>query len=234
MKQIYIISDVHGCYKTLLKLIDQFPDKQNSKIVFVGDLIDRGANSYEVIKFVIDNNYDCVLGNHENMLLEYGPNIDSDNLIRDKFWLYNCGGNETLKSYTNKEEFSKHYEFLKTLPLYREYKEYKNKDNRYLVVSHSAVGKVWSKKDSQNRFDIEDFRTHLLYSRYKEFDNKDIFNVFGHTIYKEPNLKAYRGAIDLGCYVKDRNILPNPRLCALQFPSMKIYTQKRAEDEETT
>lgn len=44
MEQIYIISDVHGCYKTLLALINQFPNKQNSKIVFVGDLIDKGCH----------------------------------------------------------------------------------------------------------------------------------------------------------------------------------------------
>ncbi|GAB1464879.1 hypothetical protein MASR2M54_03790 [Aliarcobacter cryaerophilus] len=42
MKNIYIVSDVHGCYKSLLALIEQFPNKQNSKIVFVGDLVDRG------------------------------------------------------------------------------------------------------------------------------------------------------------------------------------------------
>ncbi|WP_301368873.1 metallophosphoesterase [Aliarcobacter butzleri] len=42
MENIYIISDVHGCYKTLLALIEQFPNKQNSKIVFVSDLIDKG------------------------------------------------------------------------------------------------------------------------------------------------------------------------------------------------
>ena len=52
MEQIYIISDVHGCYKTLLALINQFPNKQNSKIVFVGDLIDKGKNTHDVIEFV--------------------------------------------------------------------------------------------------------------------------------------------------------------------------------------
>lgn len=45
MENIYIISDVHGCYKTLLALIDKLPNKKDSKIVFVGDLVDRGANS---------------------------------------------------------------------------------------------------------------------------------------------------------------------------------------------
>ena len=71
MEQIYIIGDVHGCYKSLLALIEQFPNKQNSKIVFVGDLIDRGINSYEVIEFVKNNNYDCVMGSHEKALLQY-------------------------------------------------------------------------------------------------------------------------------------------------------------------
>mgnify|MGYP003512738781 CR=1 FL=1 len=54
-KNIYIISDVHGCYKSLKALINQFPNKENSKIVFVGDLIDRGASSCEVVKFIMDN-----------------------------------------------------------------------------------------------------------------------------------------------------------------------------------
>lgn len=70
-KQIYIIGDVHGCYKTLLALIDQFPNKQNSKIVFVGDLIDKGTNSCEVVEFIINNKYDCVMGNHEGLKLTF-------------------------------------------------------------------------------------------------------------------------------------------------------------------
>ncbi|MFY4844058.1 metallophosphoesterase, partial [Aliarcobacter butzleri] len=67
MEQIYIIGDVHGCYKSLLALIEQLPNKKNSKIVFVGDLIDRGKNSCEVIELIINNNYDCVMGNHEEL-----------------------------------------------------------------------------------------------------------------------------------------------------------------------
>ena len=71
MKNIYIIGDVHGCYKSLLALIEQFPNKQNSKIVFVGDLIDRGINSFEVIEFVTNNKYSCIMGSHEKALLQY-------------------------------------------------------------------------------------------------------------------------------------------------------------------
>lgn len=232
-KNIYIISDVHGCYKTLLALIDQFPNKQNSKIVFVGDLIDRGENSYDVIEFVKNNNYDCVKGNHEEMFLEFAPSKNNEDLSNSKYWLFSCGGEQTLKSYYCKEEYYKQYDFINTFPLYLEYKDYKTKDNRYLVVSHSAIGKMWDKKDSQDKYDVENFENQLLYSRYKNSDNKEIFNVFGHTIFREPILNEYSCAIDLGCYhKKDVTKLPNPRLCALEFPSLRIFTQKNIENKE--
>ena len=230
-KNIYIISDVHGCYKTLKALINQFPNKENSKIVFVGDLIDRGSSSSDVVKFIMDNNYDCVKGNHEEIFLEFAPTKEDEDLSDSKHWLFKCGGEQTLKSYTCKDEYYKQYEFMKTLPLYLEYKDYKTTDNRYLVVSHSAVGKVWNKRDSKDKFDIEDFENHLLYSRYKNSNNKEIFNVFGHTIFSQPVINEYSAAIDLGCYhEKDESKLPNPRLCALEFPSMKVYTQESLEN----
>jgi serine/threonine protein phosphatase 1 len=228
--QIYIISDIHGCFKSLKALINQFPNKENSKIVFVGDLIDRGASSCEVVKFVMQNNYDCIMGNHEEMFLEFAPSKENEDLSNSKHWLFKCGGEETLKSYTCKDEYYKQYDFIKTLPLYLEYKDYKTTDNRYLVVSHSAVGKVWDKRDSKDKDDIKEFESHLLYSRYKNSNNKEIFNVFGHTIFSAPVVNEYSAAIDLGCYhEKDESKLPNPRLCALEFPSMKIYTQENIE-----
>jgi len=143
LENIYIISDAHGCYKTLSALIDKLPNKKDSKIVFVGDLVDRGANSYDVIKFVMDNNYDWVLGNHEKMFLEYSPMLENDRQNEDlKYWLFKYGGEQTLKSYKSKEEFYKQLDFLKSLPLYIEYKDYKAEDGRYLVVSHSSEDKL--------------------------------------------------------------------------------------------
>ena len=230
MKNIYIISDVHGCYKSLKALINQFPNKENSKIVFVGDLIDRGASSCEVVKFIMDNNYDCVLGNHEEMFLEFAPSKENEDLSNSKHWLFNCGGEQTLKSYTCKDEYYKQYDFMKTLPLYLEYKDYKTLDNRYLVVSHSTVGKMWNLRNSTNKDDVEEFNHFVKWSRWKNHDNEEIFNVYGHTIFQEALLNEYSCGIDLGCFYKNKEKLPNPRLCALEFPSMKIYTQESLED----
>ena len=135
MENIYIISDVHGCYKTLLALIDQFPNKQKSKIAFVGDLIDKGKNTYDVIEFVKNNNYDCVIGNHDEMMILYSQYLETDRQHEDlKYWLFRCGGEATLNSYFSKEKFYEHIEYLKGLPHYLEYENYKKKYENYLCM----------------------------------------------------------------------------------------------------
>ena len=70
-----IIGDIHGCYYTLLNLLEKVEyDKQNDKLVFVGDYIDRGNNSFEVVEYLINLQKEvgkdkcvCLIGNHEHM-----------------------------------------------------------------------------------------------------------------------------------------------------------------------
>ncbi|MDX4068648.1 hypothetical protein [Aliarcobacter skirrowii] len=57
------------------------------------------------------------------------------------------------------------------------------------------------------------------------------FNVYGHTIFEEPKINEYSCGIDLGCCYKDNTSkIPNPRICALEFPSMKLFIQENIED----
>ena len=233
MKNIYIIGDIHGCLNTLKSLIEKLP--VNAKIVFVGDLIDRGSNSAEVVKFIRDNNYDCVLGNHEYSMIENGELLlQEPNLIETNIWTsdkYKIGGLDTLKSYQSQdnpiEQFKDDIEWMKTLPLYIEYTNYKTKDNRSLVISHSCIDDMWDKRDSVDDFEKADFQTKVLYSRNKEpFDNKEIFNVFGHTPTKEIIMDSYYANLDTGAYYKEKYGV----LTALEFPSMKLRIQENIEE----
>ncbi len=81
-----IISDIHGCYKTLLKLLKQCPDEQ---LVFLGDLVDRGPDSASVVRFAMDNKIPTLMGNHEDLMLsDHGLSpIEYDNGL----WAYNGG-----------------------------------------------------------------------------------------------------------------------------------------------
>ena len=65
-----MIGDVHGCYDTLVALIERCP--KGDQICFVGDLIDRGPHSSRVVDLVIEKGWLCVMGNHEKMALESG------------------------------------------------------------------------------------------------------------------------------------------------------------------
>jgi serine/threonine protein phosphatase 1 len=66
----YVIGDVHGHYDTLIALVAKLP--RDAQLIFVGDLIDRGEQSAEVVRFVRENNHLCVMGNHEDLMAGYG------------------------------------------------------------------------------------------------------------------------------------------------------------------
>lgn len=110
---IAVIGDIHGCYHTLIelynKIIEKYPD---IKIYCVGDLVDRGKFSYEVVKFFMENQQKIkfTLGNHDIMFYEY---VKDPNSFLAKAWVFN-GSESTLSSYLNHaEDILSHVNFLK-------------------------------------------------------------------------------------------------------------------------
>jgi serine/threonine protein phosphatase 1 len=110
-----VIGDVHGHYDALITLLETIVPKSEDQIYFLGDLIDRGPKSAQVVDFVIENNYPCLLGNHEEMLLDVlGTGEVASDILQA--WLYS-GGNATIASYGNNIP-PEHIEWMKTLPTY--------------------------------------------------------------------------------------------------------------------
>lgn len=76
----YVIGDVQGCFTELQQLIDliQF-DEACDKLIFVGDLVNRGPDSLKVLQWVFSNQH-CtltVLGNHDLHLIACWLGISS-------------------------------------------------------------------------------------------------------------------------------------------------------------
>jgi serine/threonine protein phosphatase 1 len=101
----YAIGDVHGCLDLLERLLSgieadiaQQPVKKVS-IVFLGDLIDRGPGSAQVVERLRTYSppgaaVHFVIGNHEDVMLRV---LDGDRDLLNS-WL-RFGGAETLRSY---------------------------------------------------------------------------------------------------------------------------------------
>ena len=91
------IGDIHGCSLALDSLLSAIGPMPNDTLVTLGDYIDRGPGSRQVIDRLLSLSRQCnlvpILGNHEEMLLEA---LNSKTAIEK--WLQ-CGGVDTLRSY---------------------------------------------------------------------------------------------------------------------------------------
>lgn len=83
MKAI-VVGDVHGCYDELQELLALLHTAghinfkysgNNARLIFLGDLIDRGRHSIECLRLVKrlseDGRAECLAGNHENKHVRY-------------------------------------------------------------------------------------------------------------------------------------------------------------------
>lgn len=69
-KKVYVIGDIHGCYQELGELVEKIYSRDpDAEIYSVGDIIDRGEDSFKCIDILIENDIKTVLGNHEKGFL---------------------------------------------------------------------------------------------------------------------------------------------------------------------
>ena len=72
----YVMSDIHGCYddlRTMLEVIGFSASEAGDRLIIAGDCIDRGAKTYEMLKWMerCPPNVLLLRGNHEEEFIKY-------------------------------------------------------------------------------------------------------------------------------------------------------------------
>ncbi|MDA8165890.1 MAG: metallophosphoesterase family protein [Desulfobacteraceae bacterium] len=212
MPRTFVIADIHGCHQALARLLEKIsPDPDRDTLVFLGDYVDRGPASREVVETLLDLRRSharlvTLMGNHESMLLDYLAGGDPGLFLA-------AGGAETLESYgivTYGDQWTQevlppeHRRFLEGLLPWWE-------DENFIYVHAGLEPGVELACQSKDW---------LLWARQGFIDSDFDFGkrvIYGHTPWPEPRVDATRIGIDTGAVY-------GGRLTCLVLPEMEFVS----------
>jgi serine/threonine protein phosphatase 1 len=213
-RKIFAVGDIHGCSSKLSVLLKALPlDSHRDLVVFLGDYINRGQGSREVIEILMDlrqrvENVVFLMGNHEYAVMEYARTCDPEDLRL----LRPLGIEETLNSYGEQpvrtlRDLSflpeSHRLFLEGLVPYFRIGDY--------LFTHAGV------IPGENIENCSPDRLLNVRSTFLEYDDpRGPVVVFGHTPFETPFLTRNKIGIDTGAVYGNL-------LTAVELPAMRFY-----------
>ena len=201
MNFTYVIPDIHGRYDLLVRALEEIkthiqqrPAITGCSVIFLGDYIDRGPQSREVVELLMAGppEWYCLMGNHEDMMLS-----TFEERSRSEHWLGN-GGDATVRSFIEEGECvigKKLLAWVSKLPLVIE--------DDYRVYVHAGLDPNLPMKEQSTET--------MLWHRYPEGQNvgwRDKHVVHGHSICRGgPLLLSNRTNLDCGAFFTNRLVI---------------------------
>ena len=243
--KIFAIGDIHGCYEELMLLIKKLPlDPKSDKVIFLGDYIDRGPDSQQVVAQMIKwkkeyPHWVFLSGNHEDIFRDWMTNNAEKYGLNN--WFGN-GGRTTYESYSGHygREVDGKFEFPKQpiFPpehlnfLFREL-EFIHEEEDYVFVHGGLVPgeSIEGLKEMINPMVVghETIINAILWAREGFIDSKwdwGKFVVFGHT----PAYEKRWGKFGYPIMMKNKcgidcAVCPpsSKRLAAIELPEKRIH-----------
>lgn len=189
--------DIHGEYYKLKNLVEKIHINPEDTLVFLGDYIDRGKYTFEVVDYLVrlKEQFNCIFlkGNHELMFMDYLSGID------ENLFMYN-GGYKTVLSYEEHGwDVSRHTHYLdRFLP--RSHIEFFQKLKPYyeaeeFIFVHAGT---WPNTPLENLPDEILYwdRSFIYGNDMADYEGKVV--VCGHTPSKEVMNEKYRICVDTG------------------------------------
>lgn len=184
---LFIVGDVHGCYKTFKNLLKNW-DRENELLIQVGDILDRGNQTPETVKLCreLQEKHGAVFikGNHEQLALQYF-------ITKKQEKWYKKHGVKVLWQYTLAERnFDMDMEWVSTFPVTWE--------NDHVFISHAGI--------SHSSFAMDEKHPDGLVWNRGEVKNIGKLQIYGHTPLKSGKPQFYPESnswnIDTGVYLK--------------------------------
>ena len=218
---VYAIGDIHGRADLLKKLLGKIdedlaahPPEGKALIVFLGDYIDRGDDSAEVLSIIerlwltcSDREHVFLSGNHEAAMLDFlnAPEKNGE-------WL-RFGGLQTLHSFGLKG-FSEHADGVALMEAGKALREKLASQEIFLRsalrVSVQVGNIFFCHAAIDPKLSLDAQSEEVLLWGHPSFQKKGgpegIWVVHGHTITSEPDIGLNRIGIDTGAYYSGRLI----------------------------
>lgn len=213
---VFAIGDLHGRLDLLLemhqeiaRLAASLPLQTRRVIVYLGDYIDHGPNSADVIDTLVAAALPGfrsihLLGNHELDFLRFIKGKENTDFMKQ--WLYEKGGLETLQSYGIKTSQNAdttgisqmRVDLLRKIPM--DHLEFLEK----LHMSYSAGDFFFAHAGVDPQRDLlEQYPSDLLNIGSRFIESQQVLDkiiVHGHTEFTEPSVKHNRIGLDTGAY----------------------------------
>lgn len=208
MDRTLFIGDVHGCIDELKELLLKVDYKSDSdRLIYLGDILNKGPNSAGVLRFIKAQNVECILGNNEVGFLEiikngrYFGNIIQETIddLGDELDTY-CQWIESFPTYIEEDDFVAVHAGI----------------NPEKTVAESSIRvrttiRTWDGKgeDLNNQSD----------PKWYELYNGDKTIIYGHYAAQKLEVRAKTIGLDSGCVF-------GGKLSCLVWPSKEIVQVK--------
>ena len=191
----YAVSDIHGCYKEFIKLMDMIGFGEDDTLYVIGDVVDRGPQPVNILEWMIRRkNVIPIVGNHEYMMMkvllpglkevnseeEIEKTLTLDYVWDTNIWFFSDnGGRVTADAFKQLSKYERQnlLDYVKNFSLYE---SVTIKDETFVMV-HTIDDSIKSLNDLEEKeiTDLESFLT-----AHPTFDgnwNQDDIFIIGHT-----------------------------------------------------
>lgn len=189
----FLVGDIHGELQAFLEELKRVKfDYRKDRVISVGDLIDRGPDSYKCLKLLYEPWFFATRGNHETMLLD----AQFDGAVA--MWMQNGGDWFLQLTEEQKDESTK---LAQSMPLAI---TLELRDGRKIGVCHAEwPGEDWGHVE-ETVFDLYQVQAMLwgrrVLSKGKpQNDQSACLTVHGHTPINAPRKLGSALFIDTGC-----------------------------------